>query len=137
MEYIKWVDGLSKGVKLILAIIPPTSIIFMIYRVIKDATANKILFVLLDIFLGIVGYVMDIVNLLTDKPLFAWGSVVSGDGTIDVETTDKKAEEKPAEDKPADAKAEEKPADAKAEEKPAEAKPAEEKPAEEKKDETK
>jgi hypothetical protein len=120
MEFIKWVDGLSKGVKLVLAIFLP--IIFMIYRVIKDATANKILFVLLDIFLGIVGWVMDIVNILTDKPLFAWGSVVSGDGTIDVDATDKK---------------EEKPADAKAEEKPAEEKPAEEKPAEEKKDETK
>jgi hypothetical protein len=82
----------------------------MIYRVIKDATANKILFVLLDIFLGIVGWVMDIVNILTDKPLFAWGSVVSGDGTIDVDATDKK------EEKPADAKAEEKPAEEKKDE---------------------
>jgi hypothetical protein len=121
MGYIKWVDSLDKTVKLILAIFVP--ILFVIYRVIKDAQNSAVLFIILDIFLGIVGWIMDIVNLVSDKPLFSWASLINADGSAKA-------------DKPADApKAEEKPADApKAEEKPAEAPKAEEKPAEEKKD---
>jgi uncharacterized membrane protein YqaE (UPF0057 family) len=84
MEYIKWVDGLSKVVKILLAIFLP--ILFLIYRVIKDATANNVVFILLDIFLGIVGWVMDIVHICQDQPLFSWGEFI-------------KPEAKPAEEK--------------------------------------
>ena len=97
MEFNKALDGLPMIVKLLLAIL--VDIIWAIYRIIKDVTANNTNLIIWDIvfllpFIGIVGWIMDIITIVTKNQPFDFGTWFPAKAA-----EAPKAEEKPAEEK--------------------------------------
>jgi len=106
-SYIKWVDGLSKAVKIVIAIF--VDVLFDLYRIFKCVIAkdfgDKFVFAIIATVIWPIGLVLDIVNIIKNgKPASNWSE--ADDKVVDAKVEDKKEEPK-AEEKPADAKPEE------------------------------
>jgi hypothetical protein len=104
--YIKWVDGLGKGLKLLFAILVQP--IFIVYRIFKCILAkdfgNKFVFTIIAGVIWPIGLVLDVINVCKNNaPASYW----SEDGVVEAKAEDKKPEDKPA-DKPEEKPAEEK-----------------------------
>jgi hypothetical protein len=82
-------DSLPKIVKILFAIF--LDILFVIYRIIADASANKTMLILWDIIfgllIGIVFWVMDLIYIITKDQVFSFAEWF-GDGSAS--TSDKK-----------------------------------------------
>jgi hypothetical protein len=74
MEFNKAVDGLPQIVKILLAIF--LEIVFLIYRIVYDVVNGKTVPLILDILcffgLGIVTWIMDIIDTITANKVFLW-----------------------------------------------------------------
>jgi hypothetical protein len=99
MEFCNWMDKLSKPVKTILAIF--LDILFVIYRIIKDVTANNTTLLLMDILLGIVPipfvfWIMNLIYIITKGQVFSFAEWVGSKDPLKEETKkdDTKTEEK-------------------------------------------
>jgi hypothetical protein len=96
--YIKWVEGLGKGLKLIFAIF--VDVLFDLYRIFKCIIAkdfgNKFVYAIIATVIWPIGVVLDIINVCKNN---APSSYWSEDGVVEAKAEDKKPEEKPAEDK--------------------------------------
>jgi hypothetical protein len=69
-DYRKWLNSLPLIVKIILALPLLDGIFYGIYRIAKGETANIVLGIVW-IFIGaMIGWILDIVFLLLDKPVF-------------------------------------------------------------------
>ena len=69
MKYINWLEGLNKGLKIVLAIIPLAHLFWIVYMFIRDIPTKHILVVALDIIfgvapLGIVCYILNIISVI-------------------------------------------------------------------------
>lgn len=71
MGYVKAIDSLPRIVKIIIAIF--ADILVLIYRIIKDASAGHIVAIILDIFLGFIAWIMDIIDIIIANRYFSWG----------------------------------------------------------------
>jgi hypothetical protein len=71
MGYVKFIDGLPRIVKILIVIF--VDVLILIYRIIKDALAGHIVAVILDIFLGWIAWVMDIIDIIFKNRFFSWG----------------------------------------------------------------
>ena len=56
MAYVKFIDGLPRLVKVLIVIF--VDVLILVYRIIKDALAGRIVAVILDIFLGWIAWIM-------------------------------------------------------------------------------
>jgi len=74
MAYVKFIDGLPRLVKVLIVIF--VDVLILVYRIIKDALAGRIVAVILDIFLGWVAWIMDIIDILFKNRFFSWGDWV-------------------------------------------------------------
>jgi hypothetical protein len=103
MGYIKWVDGLSKGLKVLLTIF--ANPIFAAYRIVREAFAKNWNLMVWDIVFTVVwpvNWVMDLITILgTGEPFnYAKWFGATGEGAEAKPAEEKKADEKPAEEKP-------------------------------------
>jgi chromate transport protein ChrA len=103
MGYIKWVDGLTKGLKVLLTIF--ANPIFAAYRIVREAFAKNWNLMVWDIVFTVVwpvNWVMDLITILgTGEPFnyAAWFGA-TGEGKSEAKPAEeKKADEKPAEEK--------------------------------------
>jgi hypothetical protein len=71
MGYIKFIDGLPRIVKILIVIF--LDVLVLVYRIIKDAMAGHIVAIILDIFLGGIAWVMDIIDIIFKNRFFSWG----------------------------------------------------------------
>jgi hypothetical protein len=71
MGYIKFIDGLPRIVKILIVIF--VDVLVLIYRIIKDALAGRIVAIILDIFLGFIAWIMDIIDIIFKNRFFSWG----------------------------------------------------------------
>jgi hypothetical protein len=106
MGYIKWVEGLPKGLKVLFAIIPVTDLIFDAYRIVREAMAKNWTLMVWDIVftvypIAIVSWVMDIITTISKGEPFNYANWFGekGEGKAEEKPAEKPAEEKPA-DKP-------------------------------------
>jgi hypothetical protein len=81
MKFNKAIDELPLLVKIILAIIPIVSIVFVIYRIVADANANRTELLILDVLLGIcplpfVYWILNLVYLIIKGTIFSFGEWV-------------------------------------------------------------
>ena len=74
MAYVKFIDGLPRLVKVLIVIF--VDVLILVYRIIKDALAGRIVAVILDIFLGWIAWIMDIIDILFKNRFFSWGDWV-------------------------------------------------------------
>jgi|LAHS01.1.fsa_nt_gb hypothetical protein len=104
MGYIKWVDSLSKGLKVLFTIF--ANVIFGAYRIVREALAKNWNLMAWDIVFAVVwpvNWVMDLITILgTGKPFdYAKWFGATGEGKSEAKPAEeKKPEEKPAEEKP-------------------------------------
>ena len=72
MGYVKWMDGLSKPLKILFAVLF-MDITWMIYRIIKKAEAKDwkmmIVWILIVVFLGAFWWIVDIVTLIAKNQI--------------------------------------------------------------------
>jgi hypothetical protein len=71
MGYIKFIDGLPRILKILIVIF--VDVLVLVYRIIKDAMAGHIVAIILDIFLGGIAWVMDIIDIIFKNRFFSWG----------------------------------------------------------------
>jgi hypothetical protein len=71
MGYIKFIDGLPRILKILIVIF--VDVLVLVYRIIKDVMAGHIVAIILDIFLGGVAWVMDIIDIIFKNRFFSWG----------------------------------------------------------------
>lgn len=97
MAYKKFIEGLSKPAKIVLAIIPPTSLLFLVYRILSDILDKKWGLVVWDgvfgVILGIVFYIFDIISIIKNDAVFSFAAWFGDDGGIQFEE-EKKEEAK-------------------------------------------
>ena len=69
-DYRKWLNSLPLIVKIILALPLLDGIFYVLYRIAKGDTANIVLGIVWFFFGAAIGWIIDIVFLLLEKPLF-------------------------------------------------------------------
>ena len=98
MAYCKWIEGLPKAAKIVLAIIPPTSVLFLVYRILADVFAKKWGLLVWDgvfgIILGIVFYIFDIISIIKKNEIFTFAEWFGEDGGIEIKEEEAKEEKK-------------------------------------------
>jgi hypothetical protein len=112
MGYIKWIDGLPKGLKILLTIF--VNGLFAAYRIVREALAKNWNLMTWDIVFTVVwpvNWVMDLITICSTGEPFNYAAWFGADGSASSST--EKKDEKPAEEKPAEKPAEEKPAEEK------------------------
>lgn len=66
MEFNRMMDSLPFLVKILVAAIPPLAILWVVYQLVRDAMANKIGLVVVDVIfdfpLGFLGYIFNLVS---------------------------------------------------------------------------
>jgi hypothetical protein len=81
MQFNKAIDELPLLIKIIFAIIPVLSLVFVIYRIIADVTAKRTDLTILDILLGIcplpfVYWILNLIYLVIKGNIFSFGEWV-------------------------------------------------------------
>ena len=71
MGFVKAIDGLPMIVKILIAIF--ADVIVLIYRIVKDACDGHIVAIILDVFLGFIAWIMDIIDIIFKNRFFSWG----------------------------------------------------------------
>ena len=95
MSFCNWMDKLPLWLKVVLAIFP-TNILWVIYRIIKDA--NNVTLVVLDVlfgfFVGVVFWILNLIWLITKGEAFSFGEFIKGDALGDsIRESEKKGNE--------------------------------------------
>ena len=84
MEYCKFIDGLPRIVKILIAIF--LNVLFLIYRIIADALYNKSGLLLWDILLGlvipVVFWIMNLISIITTDKVFSFSAWFGENGGI-------------------------------------------------------
>lgn len=84
MEYCKFIDGLPRIAKILIAIF--LNVLFLIYRIIADVLANKSGLLLWDILFGfvisVVFWVMNLISIITTGEVFSFSAWFGENGGI-------------------------------------------------------